>query len=1279
MIKPFEDNIVDMVNIDIDNGVKILKDIREDQKEGKSIDKVKLENAFVNTGIKYISSIVQHYLIESKIAKNVLVEYSLLSSTLDPKNDDKLQCCSFIICEDETFKEKAEKYYASCIGKTVKQYGISIYQHPQFLFDIETPAPENSDKKNYISTLIDDKYNINVEEAKDSTYFEYEKGRFYISMIPLDRPFDEMIDEAREYYSRSKAANPDKDIINPDKRYDILDVHKYLHQCCHSSITQRDDNNSPSVYVSFPIFGSKASNILPRYKVTDKEKDNGKYNPLQGIGACFMYFEPNEQIYTLKEYDGLVDQIVYKISKVVRFISANYMFNLGLQLQENARKEALKSAKVAIMSRNMSHNLGSHVMSYLKQHLGSVKDMVNDRILANLIVGEKTLAEKFSLTSDKVELPFLVGMGHFVSYLQERQDFIATIATDFVPYYSTVNFKDGIYDTLNPDKKYERHANMETVLQADNILLGNIARSEGLGRATSPTKDNDSDSELHDIVIKFKNFNGNALSGEFLRKADEANLKDMGDSLDEMRKCNVSLPGGIVGRQAIFSIVENVIRNAAKHGNWRKEKSLELTFNIYDSDTINEAPDDDNYVSSDENIQHRTLRNVLETFYKNAKDGDDLYYVTLTDNLSTNIDSLVKLRKAISESYVDEKGGLKNSNKGIKEMRISASWLRSLSDEELQKPMDFDGNESDDSKWSLKTWRIPDKNSVAPSLYVRISAKKDSDPKNNLQYIFCLAKPKKVAIITTNRFLLNLYSRNKTFFNGKSWYFLSPEKYAEIRNKSYEFVLLDFTTKGMYDDIKLISSSRLYKLSDVFKCKSEDDDQTFFSNLVSGKEIELNKAEVKLYQYLCHYNRDNDKIIIYDGTAYEKAIKDSGSEEGASVVVGATTVMQTGVLLYPYMYRTHYEAEKYFVDFNRAIKNDADIVRKIKFVEGITGNNSTDRLIRNEVISEIWGYKHLHAMKEKIAIFDERLFSKIYGIEESAFDLSDSELIKLNINEIKDRCKRVLELSFNDASLSEYWKNKVDEASSLENLEILVNFANKMLTKKGKKAIEKSDRDAIFQIERRGGLTKEIRAKTYTGTADAQKGIYIYTIIKDRTGESCFYICGLKWLDDDATSTLKEKGGKFFSICDKLAIIKWKDDNLIIEPYNGNSDNSYVGFDKISIHQGLLDKMYEEFGIKDSAKEKEVLTRRFYEYIHKNSMNPIEIKNKEDDELKNEKSKKYTSWFLPGMSIHSGRSKPSETDMPQKLPFIQYASIENAVLDCKYSLVELLDYARYEE
>ena len=44
-----------------------------------------------------------------------------------------------------------------------------------------------------------------------------------------------------------------------------------------------------------------------------------------------------------------------------------------IEVDRKRKLAAEKSAKAAIMSRNMSHNLGSHVMAYLKQKLGSVR------------------------------------------------------------------------------------------------------------------------------------------------------------------------------------------------------------------------------------------------------------------------------------------------------------------------------------------------------------------------------------------------------------------------------------------------------------------------------------------------------------------------------------------------------------------------------------------------------------------------------------------------------------------------------------------------------------------------------------------------------------------------------------------------------------------------------------------------------------------------------------------------------------------------------------------
>ena len=145
---------------------------------------------------------------------------------------------------------------------------------------------------------------------------------------------------------------------------------------------------------------------------------------------------------------------------------------------------------------------------------------------------------------------------------------------------------------------------------------------------------------------------------------------------------------------------------------------------------------------------------------------------------------------------------------------------------------------------------------------------------------------------------------------------------------------------------------------------------------------------------------------------------------------------------------------------------------------------------------------------------------------------------------------------------------------------------------------------------------------------------------------------------------------RYCTECEKLATLSWKDGELV---FNSTKFSKNI-FDYISIHQGLLDKLYESFGIKNNSDAKDKLTRSLYLSLKSGDDPERNIINVHDD---NDAQREWS--FLPGMTIHSGRSKPSKQDMPQPLPFIQYSAIEHATLDCKYSLIELLDNARYEE
>lgn len=966
-----------------------------------------------------------------------------------------------------------------------------------------------------------------------------------------------------------------------------------------------------------------------------------------------------------REDDGEDNSQLIKIKSIVSALKKIDDEFYDALNKERINKEAEKSAKAAIMSRNMSHNLGSHVMAYLKHHLSSVKDMLNDKILSQLFDNEddlksliesptdyspkllaklsvrateenETTAASTSNTANNavasnnseedvinnVALPFLVGLGQFISYLQERQDFIATIATDYIPYYSSVNFKDFIYDELNNDKRYERHPDRQN-LKPDNILLGNIARSEGLGRVTCPTNTIDDKTTLHDIVLKFRTvFNGDPVE-EIKRPRvnpfdyySEADLPKAKEELDEMRNYDVSLPGGIVGRQAIFSIIENIIRNAAKHGNWREKGKLEITIDIFSKEDVldsnptaslkNRLRDDDN-----SSIHSLSLKQVLLKYYCGDGDkGNDLYFITITDNLSMPLQgadekegiapsSISSLRKALIEDYIDETSSqMKNSNKGIKEMRISSAWLRSMEDDKRYYLYDENKYYLEDGLWGDTS------NDVPPVLYARIS--KDCEGDCHLQYIFCLVRPQKIAFVSSE--FSSLSKETEQILRKSFWKAFTPESFFNHHNKSFDLVVYDGARKKddpFYSQIRRISSSK-------FLCLQDDD--VALKDVIQLKECiikgeglskkKLEAAELLLYRHLSHWD-GAEHILISDIKAESHFNQDAQKD----VNVGDKISFKLDDPAAKYRYLTHLEDR---VRFKEHIIKDYDYASRFKFSEGITGNNSTDRLVRNERLTEIWFYKHLHAMKKKVAIFDERIFSKSFGLEES--DLSIPV--------------------FDDPRYASY-KNASEEVR-----QAFLKFRN---------LSPRIDLDAID-------------TKNYIGATYVFKGVFVFSIIRSNEDNRAFNLYGCRInLDNDNT----------FSECIRFASISWneKEKKLDISPCEGVDSDVLSGYDAISIHQGLLDKLYGLFGIKSDSQASENLTRDFYSQFV-GDKNIIDFTEPGRDNVLHH--------FLPGMTIHSGRSKPSENDMPQRLPFIPFSAIEHAVLDCKYSLIELLDSARYE-
>lgn len=352
----------------------------------------------------------------------------------------------------------------------------------------------------------------------------------------------------------------------------------------------------------------------------------------------------------------------------------------------------------AVMSRNGSHNIGSHVLSSLSHRIGTMPD---DR--------------------------------SFFQYIQQRMGYIANVTTKFPDWMTPTMFVGEMMRTFF----FQRH------------LLEYIADSEG----------------LH--AYSFRDSNGVSYADRqqtgtiklCVRRVDRGDKIKVNHFISYHRvetdastpfsqDVSLAIPGGVVGQHAFFTILENIIRNAAKHG-WamktdEEKKSLEnleihISFEVAKNDDTIEFTIWDNasdvfssFLQKDESLTDEngfcsflgTLRNIekspplkvssldrpitraewINTFFgpflekkstfqecwEKAKESDmfDSFFRT-----PLNRNELEKLRKINFKSGVPlhlqqelllnqkivEAGMLQRENWGMAEMRVSAGYLRSLS------------------------------------------------------------------------------------------------------------------------------------------------------------------------------------------------------------------------------------------------------------------------------------------------------------------------------------------------------------------------------------------------------------------------------------------------------------------------------------------------------------------------------------------------------------------------------------------------------------------------
>lgn len=392
-------------------------------------------------------------------------------------------------------------------------------------------------------------------------------------------------------------------------------------------------------------------------------------------------------------------------------------------------EHATKAAVSAIMSRNMSHNIGSHVLSYWGNKLKKATDEIDtqrETLSSCLSAATKALsANNIPIIAKELQNINNIrkkqqAINHYIfrpseslfDYLKKRMDFIAEITTTLPAWEKTLSLKKDLLE----------------VFQCQFAILDNIARSEGFCYAPE-FKSADPDvnkilsqyacKKINDKWGKCRN-NGNICG----RLPEESRKEDACDSEPQPIKieyegndCPVSIPHGVVGKQAFYSILENFIRNSAKHGGAKVK----------------------NDIKSDDG------KNAL-VFTIKAKEAEengewaDYIKVTLSDNIGNcaeeidrdDEDKIVRvidrLKKAVRDNeYIDPKDGrIKKGSWGIKEMKVSANFLRKREvdalleeKEEFKEPPLIKLTCFDDSSCSVDCLKNKNETNVAMTFYLR--------------------------------------------------------------------------------------------------------------------------------------------------------------------------------------------------------------------------------------------------------------------------------------------------------------------------------------------------------------------------------------------------------------------------------------------------------------------------------------------------------------------------------------------------------------------------------
>lgn len=513
-------------------------------------------------------------------------------------------------------------------------------------------------------------------------------------------------------------------------------------------------------------------------------------------------------------------------------IYINGLMNIWESELYEKRRNATRAAISQVMARNMSHNIGSHVLS----KLGS-ESLVRQIYFKNKETAKNTLAAQNNSTRfDDWDFYQCINKLEKIDW-KDKNSNIYTPKETKSPNDALIAV---LFDYLRKRMDYLADVTTSTpVIENSKFFFNDIVSPFIQNRALNDRISGISKFEYEIILCKPINHLDHCRNQ---KTASDCRMHTNNFIVDNKNDFQVSIPNDVVGNHAFYTILENIIRNTAKHAQKPKGRQVEFKIKVQNANEL--------YKDSQAKLPDINL--------------NEYYSVSIFDNCKFKQQKLTDLinnqNTFLNESVLDkDTNQLRQSHWGLIEMDASAAYLRKISIEQI---------DSDD-------YNITDLTGASPLSEGKKLCILQAYPEQNkyLGYRFFIRKPHEVLIIQKEDEITSDISEPLKYDLEKKGVWI--KKQSEIENyisqkKAFPHRLVVLTPK-VIDIVHKIEdnalfSKRILKVKENIQINYSDSDGICEKLWKEYYNIEENKPNYVLYENATYSNHGDNYCESLSGT-----------------------------------------------------------------------------------------------------------------------------------------------------------------------------------------------------------------------------------------------------------------------------------------------------------------------------------------------------------------------------------------------------------------------------